>query len=325
MRSCWPRSRATTPSARARRRRTGSVAGSPARSTRPAPPWSARSPGSSEAREGEEAAALERQGELLKASLSRVAPGDREVVVRDFETGEPVTVALDPQRSAAENLEALFRRARKAQRRALKAATELGGLLARREELAALGRELEAAPDAGALEALGERPEVARLVARYAPERAAAGGAAGGPPKKVWKIGKRELPSRLVPKRYRTRDGLEVWVGKSDEGNDLLSTRLARGRDLFFHLEGSPGSHVVLRVEDGEPPRESLLEAAELAVHFSKQKKATRASVHVAAIKDVSKPRGAKPGLVYVHRGRTLQLKRSPERLKRVLEARIDD
>jgi predicted ribosome quality control (RQC) complex YloA/Tae2 family protein len=114
-------------------------------------------------------------------------------------------------------------------------------------------------------------------------------------------------------------------VGKNDEGNDTLTMRLARGGDLFFHLEGSPGSHVVLRTGRDEAPHESLLDAAELAVHFSKQKSATRASVHVARIKDISKPRGTKPGLVYVHRGRTIQLRREPARLKRVLDSRKDD
>jgi hypothetical protein len=49
-------------------------------------------------------------------------------------------------------------------------------------------------------------------------------------------------PTRLLPKRYKTEEGLEIWVGRNDEGNDYLTTRLARGNDLFFHLEGYPGA-----------------------------------------------------------------------------------
>ena len=67
-------------------------------------------------------------------------------------------------------------------------------------------------------------------------------------------------------------------MGKNDDGNDVLTTRLARGNDLFFHLEGSPGSHVILRTEGkSDPPGESLLDAAELAVEFSKAKQRRRA------------------------------------------------
>ena len=48
---------------------------------------------------------------------------------------------------------------------------------------------------------------------------------------------------------------------------------------------------MVLRTEGRpEPPQESLLDAAELAVHFSKQKNASRADVHVVPIKQVKKP-----------------------------------
>ena len=62
-----------------------------------------------------------------------------------------------------------------------------------------------------------------------------------------------------------------------------------------------------------------------LRLEFSKAKHATRASVHVAAVKDVTKPAGTKPGLVYVHRGRTLQLRRDPKRLERVLASRKEE
>jgi len=68
-----------------------------------------------------------------------------------------------------------------------------------------------------------------------------------------------------------------------------------------------------------DPPSEAILEAAELAVHFSKHRKVTEAHVLVAPIKGVSKPRGAKPGLVHVTGGRPLRLRRDPKRLERVL------
>jgi predicted ribosome quality control (RQC) complex YloA/Tae2 family protein len=279
---------------------------------------------------GEETAALRRQGELLKGALARVRPGDRSVRARDFETGEEVEVALDPALAARANLEALFARARKAERRAARALREQGDAAARREELAALERDFAAlAADASALERFAARPEVARLLARFAPERAAqaAGGAPapGGaaPRRRVFRLGREEVPARLAPRVYRASGGLEIWVGRSDEGNDLLSTRLARGNDLFFHLDASPGSHVVLRTEGrADPPSESVLEACELAVHFSRHRKVTEAHVLVASIKNVRKPKGAKPGLVFVSGGRSVRLRRDPERLERVLASR---
>ena len=116
--------------------------------------------------------------------------------------------------------------------------------------------------------------------------------------------------ARLAPRRYPTAGGLEIWVGRSDAANDHLTTRLARGKDLFFHLDGAPGSHVILRTGGrDDPPSEALLDACELAVHFSRAKKASRADVHVVPIKNVRKSKGAKPGLVTVHGGRSVHLR----------------
>jgi len=267
---------------------------------------------------------LSREGELLKTQLREVKTGKGSVTLRDPVSGESVEVALDPRLSPSANLDDIFKRARKAEKRARKAAGEIDAVRERIAAIAALAAEAQAAGESDALRALAERPEVARLLERFAPAPAAP--AAAEPKKRVWRLGRTELPSRLAPRVYRTLDGLEIWVGRSDEGNDVLTTRLARGKDLFFHLEGSPGSHVILRTEGrSDPPSESLLDAAELAVEFSKAKHATRASVHVASIKDVSKPAGTKPGLVYVHRGRTVQLRRDPKRLERVLASRMEE
>ena len=91
-------------------------------------------------------------------------------------------------------------------------------------------------------------------------------------------------------------------------------------------MEGAPGSHVILRTEGREdPPSEALLDACELAVHFSKHRNATRADVHIVPIKNVRKPKGAKPGLVMVHGGRRLHLRRTPARLERLLAARVPE
>lgn len=279
---------------------------------------------------GDSVASLRHQGDLLKGALAGIKRGAHEVRARDFATGAEVVLTLDPMLSPKQNLDALYTRARKAEKRAARALREQGEAAARRDALVALRAAFSALPpdDAAALAAFAERPEMAQLLARYAAEPAPATTPASKPmpAKRVWRLGKQELPARLAPRVYRSTSGLEIWVGRSDEGNDLLSTRLSRGNDLFFHLDASPGSHVVLRTEGrSDPPSEALLEAAELAVHFSKHRKVAEAHVIVSPIKNVSKPRGAKPGLVYVTGGRSLRLRRDPRRLERVLASQGDN
>lgn len=278
--------------------------------------------------EAHDATRLEREGELLKGVLSRVRRGAPEVVARDPATDADVVIALDPALSPAENLDRIFRRYRKAVRALAQGGTRREAIAAALESVRASQRELESIAGLGedaaasALEAFAAQGGVSALVAKRAPvapnrrER----------PDAERELAGRRFPARLAPRRYRTAGDLEIWVGRSDAGNDFLSTKLARGRDLFFHLDGAPGSHVVLRTEGRvDPPSEAVLDACELAVHFSKQREATRADVHVVPIANVRKPRGAKPGLVTVHGGKTVHLRRTPARLERVLGDRIED
>ena len=83
---------------------------------------------------------------------------------------------------------------------------------------------------------------------------------------------------------------------------------------------------MVLRTEGrSDPPPESVIDACELAVHFSKSRKAGSVKVHVVPIKQVKKPKGAKRGLVYVTGGKTIHLRREEKRIERLLASRIED
>ncbi len=274
-------------------------------------------------REAREAETHRRKGEMLKSAMHLIEPGDESLTVTDYETGEPVVIPLDAALSPAENLETYFRRYRKEQRSVTAIEQQIDAVRKAQLEMETLQSDLRGLlavpePSLAGLREFSGRHRVRQLLARHSP----------GPRQKpaLKKEGKKEIPGRLRPKRYRTESGLEIWVGRSDESNDYLTTRLARGNDLFFHLEGYPGSHVILRTEGRtDPPAESVLAACELAVHFSKMKDAGRADVHVAHVKDIKKPRGAKPGLVYVSRGKTVHLRRDPKRLESILASRLDE
>jgi predicted ribosome quality control (RQC) complex YloA/Tae2 family protein len=269
---------------------------------------------------------LERKGQLLKSVLGQVKKGDDRAIAVDFESGDPVEIALDPTLAPSENLDALFKRYRKALRVLTKGGAQQDTVTTERAAVASLLAEVEALPDdassTDALTEIAERPAVKRLVTRAAPGKRRA----DTQRKKAFSVGGREVPAKFVPRRYCTAGDLEIWVGRSASANDHLSIRLARGKDLFFHLDGAPGSHVILRTEGrDDPPSEALLDACELAVHYSKQKNASRADVHVVPIKNVRKPKGAKPGLVTVHGGKSVHLRRTAGRLERVLASRIED
>jgi len=268
-----------------------------------------------------------KHGELLKSVLGKIAPGASEIRVPDYESGADVVITLDPKKSPKANLEATFKRYQKLLRRLAKAGGQEGeardwvgeveGLLDR------VARSREEGDDARA-----ELDEIAGLspVRKLLEKRASGGpGPASAAEQSHLPPRLRDVPARLLPRRYHSKDGLEIWVGRSDEGNDYLTTRLARGKDLFFHVDGFPGSHVILRTEGrDDPPADSLLDACELAVHFSKQRNAGSAHVHAVPIKNVKKPKGAKRGLVHVTGGKSIHLRREETRMTRIMASKID-
>jgi hypothetical protein len=74
---------------------------------------------------------------------------------------------------------------------------------------------------------------------------------------------------------YHLPGGWQVLAGRTDAANDYLSLKLAHPNDLWFHIRGMPGSHVVLRVPKGrKPDRETQECAAAIAAFHSKARKA---------------------------------------------------
>ncbi|HZU99966.1 MAG TPA: NFACT RNA binding domain-containing protein [Planctomycetota bacterium] len=256
--------------------------------------------------EAQQAEKLRQQGELLKANAQKVKKGQTRITVLDYFASEPKEIELevDPLVPVMDQARALFKRAKKLDRGIVSIETRLGEADAEAEALARLRAELEASAEGDLdriekeLQKLGHAPRE-----RKPPE-----------PKKKQK----EEPRG--PRRFTSRDGFEILVGRSNTENDELTIRMARGNDLFFHVRGFPGSHVIVRnKKDKSFPLETLLDAGALAVHYSKVRGNTRADVSYTPRKYVSKPRGAKPGLVMVANEKTIRPDGDPERLKRLL------
>jgi predicted ribosome quality control (RQC) complex YloA/Tae2 family protein len=115
---------------------------------------------------------------------------------------------------------------------------------------------------------------------------------------------------------YRTVevDGFTVLIGRSDEENDVLTFEVAEPADVWMHVAGYSGSHVVIRNPERLPgvPEPVLRRSAELAAWYSKGRAAKRVEVHVCRAGDVSKPRGFPPGKVLLARWRRLRVEPRP-------------
>ena len=109
---------------------------------------------------------------------------------------------------------------------------------------------------------------------------------------------------------YALAEEWTLLVGVSDADNDYLSTQVAQPDDWWFHVDGVPGSHVILCAKpDAEPDRETLRQTAAVAAYHSKARNAGTVAVHCTRARYVKKPRGAKTGTVQVAHGKTLRVR----------------
>lgn len=109
---------------------------------------------------------------------------------------------------------------------------------------------------------------------------------------------------------YALPGSWEALAGKTDADNDQLSLGTARANDLWFHVHGLPGSHVILRGPDGEAASNDLIQsAAAIAAWHSKARTAGIVPVSCTEAKNVSKPRGAKAGSVCIKREKTIKVR----------------
>ncbi len=111
----------------------------------------------------------------------------------------------------------------------------------------------------------------------------------------------------------RSPAGFLVLAGRSARQNDALTFRTAAPDDLWFHVRGRPGAHVVLRTEGKPVPEADVLFAAGLAASLSGVPRGEPVEVTVARRKHLRRPRGGAAGQVLVNRSRTVRVRAGDE------------
>ncbi|MBP7969627.1 MAG: NFACT family protein, partial [Faecalibacterium sp.] len=166
-------------------------------------------------------------GELLSANLYLAEKGMKSITVPNwYDEGKEVTIPLDLRFSPSQNAQNFFKNYKKKQT----AARMLVDLLAEGEkEIAYLETVLYEVETASGEAALNEiRAELkSQGYLKYYKQR-----------------DKRQKPADFL--RFTSSDGFEILVGRNNAQNDKLTLHTARGKDLWFHVQKAPGSHVVV-------------------------------------------------------------------------------
>ena len=242
--------------------------------------------------------AYDRYGELIKANLGAIRKGQTDVTVVDYfdETLPNLTIPLDPTKTPQGNMDDYFRKHRKhlAAERELRPRIEEG-----QKELTGLRQEMTAIE-----QGTWQPPDKPHLTVR-ARTLSRTGGRKGRPE-----------PHQGPFRRFISSDGLAIYVGRNARENDELTFGLAKSDDLWLHARGTPGSHVVVRLEKGtDPPTETIRDAATLALLYSDLKKSGKGDIIYTKRKWVKKAKGQAPGSVTVTQEKSLHVSLEKKRL----------
>ena len=237
-------------------------------------------------------------GDIIMANLHRLKPGDRWLTATRFGTDETVEIAVDPRLEPHENAERYYHRYKKAHAGRKQTEQELANVRRRLSELAE--RRLDA--HAAAEQAAAER-SIEALRAMVAAEREE----------------KKDLDSGVPGLQFRS--GLfRILVGRNSRESDELLRRFAKGNDMWIHTRDVAGGFVFIKHIPGKSvPLETLLDAAHLAVYFSKGRRAGRADLYYTHVKYLRRAKGGKRGLVLPTQEKNLSVDIEEERIGRLL------
>ena len=240
-------------------------------------------------------------GDLLMSSIYDIKQGDTEAFVIDYfsENTPKISISLKPELSPAENAQRYYKKYTKAKNAEIEV----------RKQIESASAEIEYLESALAMvENCTDYADINAIRAELADE---------GYIRKQTTKKKGDSANLSKPHHFVSSDGFDIYVGKNNIQNDILSLKFANSSDIWFHTKNIHGSHTIIKLGiDKDVPKQTILEAASLAAYYSKARQSSNVPVDYTTIKNVKKPSGAKPGMVIYNSYNTIYIEpKSPEEL----------
>ncbi len=252
---------------------------------------------------------LKKSGDSILSNLQMIKPGQTSLVVPDWthDDGRNLEIELNPNLSAVQNAQGLYRRYAKLRSRQGAAQSTFDEVTKRLDYLNQVRASAESAKDIAELHRIKDMLSGRKAQPNHTgkadskqqqkPANNKPGGAHGGGGK----------PKMM---NLTSSDGWTIFVGRNRNENDHLVNKVANPNDLWFHVLGQGGAHVLVRVPSNkqEPPKTTILEAAQIAARLSKAGSGTKVRVVYTQIKHVKKIDSNTPGLVRYENEKTVEV-----------------
>ncbi|HKM30087.1 MAG TPA: NFACT family protein [Bacilli bacterium] len=238
--------------------------------------------------------AYEKTGNLLASNLHKIKKGDTEIIVTDFYLcNDDFLIKLDPLLSPTKNLENIFHKYKKAKRTIVHLEEQMELTKQDIDYYICLLEQLNIAK-ANDIKEIYEELNIKKAT------------------KAIKKVSKPNITT------YQDDEGNIILVGKNNIQNNYLTHKLANKNDYFFHVQGSPGSHTILKSTNANA--EVITLAAQIAAYYSKSRYSSNVAVDYTLVRNVKKVPGVKGSFVIYTNQKTVYVTPNSEEIKTYLK-----
>ena len=238
---------------------------------------------------------LRYRADLLSAGSYLIRRGQDSVTVTDWNAGgKEITIELDKSLTPGANVQACYDRYQKAKGTYDNAVEERDRL---REEYRAVEARFNKA-----LEDTGDEQVNIRHLKAILDKTAPAVQVQEGPGIRT------------------TSGGFQIIAGRNAKENDDLLRHYVKGNDMWLHTRDFPGGYVFIKFRrDKTIPLDVLLDAANIAVLYSKGRNNSSVDLYYTQVKYLRRAKDGKTGLVLPTQEKNLTIKPDPARIARLL------
>ncbi len=222
-------------------------------------------------------------GQAILANSHAIKSGDRQVTAQI--RGETQTIPINPEYTAIQNAEHRFLRAKK-----IRTAIQRNEIYRKTldDNIDQANCQLQA------IDSMDSRA-LRRLVGNYEETH--------------------QRTEKILGLRFHSQ-GYHILVGRNARENDQLLRRNARGNDIWLHIKGHAGGYIFIKSRRGKSaPLDTLLDAANLALFYSKARKHGEGEVCYTPVKYLRRPKKGKLGVIQPIREKHLSITLDERRL----------
>ena len=236
------------------------------------------------------------QGDLILSYGHLIKPDVPYLECTDYDTGNTIRIPVDPEKNTQKNAEVYYDKYKKA----------LSGLDDLEHDINRAKKELVALEYA--YDAVQKEPNPLRMQQM---------------------LRQQTKPKQQIAKKHPgisyEVNGWYILAGRDSDENDELLRHHVKGADMWLHARDWPGGYVFIKARPGKTvPLEILLDAGNLAVYYSKARKARTADLYYTQVKYLRRAKNAPKGTVLPTHEKNICITLDEERLRRLEDCKKD-